>query len=269
MTATAAAPIERSQQAGHWREYLIEGTLLATFMLSACLFSILLFHPAFPASRAIPDPFIRRLLMGVAMGATAIGLNYSTWAKRSGGHYNPMVTLTFFRLGKVAPRDAAAYVAAQFAGAVLGVLLARTLTGPLLSDAAVNYAVTVPGRAGTAAALVAEIGISALLMTVVLEVSNRPAVASLTGLCAGLMVATFITLEAPVSGMSMNPARTVGSAVWAHQWTALWLYFLAPAVGMLGAAELYLRRRGRRAVFCAKLHHQNQQRCIFCHYQGR
>jgi hypothetical protein len=64
--------------------------------------------------------------------------------------------------------------------------------------------------------------------------------------------------------MSMNPARTLGSALFARDWTALWIYFLAPPAGMLAAAEVYLRQRGREAVFCAKLHHQNRKRCIFC-----
>ena len=64
--------------------------------------------------------------------------------------------------------------------------------------------------------------------------------------------------------MSMNPARTLGSALFARDWTALWIYFVAPPAGMLAAAELYLRQRGPGAVFCAKLHHQNRKRCIFC-----
>ena len=88
-----------------------------------------------------------------------------------------------------------------------------------------------------------------------------------TGLCAGILVATYITLEAPLSGMSMNPARTFGSAVSAQLWTALWIYFVAPPLGMLLAAELSVRRHGAQSVLCAKLHHHNTRRCIFhCRY---
>ena len=101
-------------------------------------------------------------------------------------------------------------------------------------------------------------------MSVILRVSNHGRLARYTGLCAGIMVALFITVEGPLSGMSMNPARTLGSALFARDWTALWIYFIAPPAGMLAAAELYLRQRGREAVFCAKLHHQNRKRCIFC-----
>jgi aquaporin Z len=197
-----------------------------------------------------------------------VGLVYSGWGKQSGAHFNPAVTLTFTWLGRIAPRDAAAYVVAQFTGAVLGVLAAMLLAGrPLVADASVRYAVTVPGPAGPGVAFAAEVVISFILMTVVLAVSSHPRLGRLTGVCAGLLVATFISLEAPLSGMSMNPARTIGSAVWAHDWTALWIYLTAPLLGMLGAAQLHLRRRGRQPDACAKLHHQNEKRCIFCEYR--
>jgi aquaporin Z len=248
----------------HWPEYAMEGALLGGFMVSACLFSLALFHPGWPVARLLPDPLARRALMGLAMGATAIALNYSAWGKQSGAHYNPAVTLTFTRLGKVMPWDAAAYIAAQFAGAVLGVLLASVLARDMLGDAPVHFAVTRPGMGGAAVAFVAETVISCLLMTVVLTASNHAKAARFTGVFAGLLVATFITIEAPLSGMSMNPARTVGSGFWAHDWTAVWVYFTAPPLGMLLAAELYLRRHGRDRIFCAKLHHQNGKRCIFC-----
>jgi aquaporin Z len=82
-------------------------------------------------------------------------------------------------------------------------------------------------------------------------------------LFAGALVATYITIEAPFSGMSLNPARTFGSAFSARAWNALWIYFTAPPLGMLLAAELYARMNGARAALCAKLHHDNDKRCIF------
>jgi aquaporin Z len=220
-------------------------------------------------AQVVPDPLHRRVIMGLAMGATAVGLNYSPWGKRSGAHYNPAVTLTFTRLGKIAPADAAGYVLAQFGGAVAGVFLAGLVLEEMLAHSEVYYVVTRPGSNGVAVAFVAETVISCLLMLVVLTTSNHRQLARYTGLFAGLLVAIFITIEAPLSGMSMNPARTVGSGFWAGDWTALWIYFTAPPLGMLAAAELYVRRRRPGGVFCAKLHHQNDQRCIFCEYQGR
>ncbi len=100
----------------HWPEYLIEAGALGTFMVSACVFAILLFHPASFAVHAIPAQMPRLLLMGLAMGGTLVGIVYSPFGKRSGAHMNPAVTLTFLSLGKVAPWDAVFYVAAQFLG---------------------------------------------------------------------------------------------------------------------------------------------------------
>ena len=119
----------------HWPEYLIEAAGLCAFMISACLFTVLLEHPASPVRAILPQPALRRLLMGLAMGSTAIGIIYSPWGQRSGAHINPSVTLAFLRLGRVPAADALFYVLAQFAGGAAGVLLAALAFGELLADA--------------------------------------------------------------------------------------------------------------------------------------
>ncbi|MEW6210983.1 MAG: aquaporin [Acidobacteriota bacterium] len=252
----------------HWPEYLMEGWGLGLFMISACAFGALLEHPSSPVNRAIPDATLRRILMGMAMGLTAIINIYSPWGKRSGAHLNPSTTLTFFRLGKVKKWDALFYALSQFAGGIIGVLVASLALGKLLGHPAVNHVATVPGVGGVAVAFIAEVIISFILISVVLIVSNTERLHRFTGLFAGAMVALYISIEAPISGMSMNPARTFGSALSADVWTALWIYFTAPVAGMLLAAEVYLRARGARSVICAKYHHQNHHRCIFrCGYK--
>ncbi len=247
----------------HWPEYLMEATELGIFMMSACFFGVLLEYPDSPVHQAIGDPFLRRVLMGLAMGLTSVGIVYSPLGKRSGAHFNPSVTLTFWRLGKIKQWDAAFYILAQFVGGILGVLISSLILQSTLSAPTVNYVATLPGNFGLGAAFLAEVGISFLLMTVVLNVSNRMNLARYTGLFAGSLVVTYISLEAPISGMSMNPARTFGSAVSAQTWNALWIYFTAPPLGMLLAAETYLRLKGIGNVLCAKLHHHNNERCIF------
>ncbi len=251
----------------HWPEYLIEAGALGAFMVSACSFAALLGHPESPAQNWMLSGMPMRMLMGAAMGLTAISIIYSPWGKRSGAHMNPVVTFTFWRLGKVETWDAFFYMLSQFIGGIGGVLLVHAALRSWVSHPAVNYAVTRPGEGGSAVAFFAEAAISFLLMSVILVISNTRQLARYTGLFAGALVATYITFESPISGMSMNPARTLGSAFSAHVWTALWIYFTAPVLGMLLAAELYVRVRGARGVTCAKLHHQNEQRCIFrCGY---
>ncbi len=90
--------------------------------------------------------------------------------------------------------------------------LASLFIGMALAHRNVNYAVTVPGPTGPGIAFAAEVLISFVLLTTILNVSNRKNLSRYTGLFAGALVATYITFEAPFSGMSMNPARTFGSA---------------------------------------------------------
>jgi aquaporin Z len=248
----------------HWREYLIEGGALATFMLSACMVGVLLDHPGSRAHAALAHPLMRRAVAGALMGLTAILIIHSPWGRRSGAQINPAVTLTFLRLRRIAPHDAAGYVLAQFTGALLGVMLAHVLLGDALAHPTVHYVATRPGMAGVLVAFGAEATISALLMTMVLETGRSQRWKRYTGLIAGVLVALFITVEAPLSGMSMNAARTLGSAFAARDWTALWVYFAAPLGGMLLAAELFLRRRGRSDIPCGKFAHAEP--CLFCDY---
>jgi aquaporin Z len=248
---------------GHWPEYLIEAWALGTFMLSAGVVTVLFEYPRSPLHQALPDADLRRALIGVAMGLTAIALIQSPWGKRSGAHMNPAVTLAFWRLGKVAGRDAFLYVVAQFAGSTIGVLVLCATLREVFTAPPVDYVITAPGANGVLAALVVEVVMSAGMMAMVLTVSASRR-ARWTPLLAGLLVALYITLAGPISGMSINPARSFASAFPAQQWTAYWIYVLAPLLGMQGAAAWYQWRRGREAVPCAKLLHTADQRCIHC-----
>jgi len=252
----------------HWPEYLIEGALLGLFMVSAALFTALFEYPGSPVHSAIPNGAIRRALIGLAMGLTAVGLIYSPWGQQSGAHMNPATTVTFLRLGKVQPWDATFYIAAQFIGGTLGVVLSKKLLGTIITHPSVGYVVTVPGPAGAGIAFLAEAVISWGMMFMVLWSSNTPQMARFTGLFAGALLFLYITFEAPFSGMSINPARTVASAVPSGLWTASWIYFAAPILGMLLAAETYGATIGLAQVSCAKLNHQTHRRCIFCGFQG-
>jgi aquaporin Z len=221
-------------------------------MLSACIFTVLLYHPASPAIAL--DPLLRRALMGLAMALTAIGIIKSPFGKRSGAHFNPAITLTFYRLGKIGGCDAAFYILAHFAGAIAGVGLSALLLGAKLAVPQVNYAVTIPGLGGPVAAFAAETFMAALLMTTVLVTSNRPRLAPYTTWLVGLLIACYIVVFAPISGFSINPARTVGSAVFAHTWTSIWIYFTAPLLGMLGAAEIFVRAVTLRTHYFSHRH---------------
>jgi aquaporin Z len=248
----------------HWPEYLMEAAGLGIFMISAGVFTTLLLYPGSPISHAISSPFARRAYIGAAMGLTAVALIYSPWGQQSGAHYNPAVTLTFLRLGKVRPWDAVFYIGSQFIGGAAGVLLLAAILRGSFRLPPVFYVATLPGPTGPAVAFLAEGLISFTMMGTILIVSNTRVLARYTGFFAGLLVFTFITLEAPFSGMSMNPARSLSSALPARAWANLWIYFTAPVLGMLLAADATRCVRGTAVVFCAKLHHETARRCIFC-----
>jgi len=201
------------------------------------------------------------------MGATTSAIVISPWGTRSGGHFNPAITFTFDLLGKVEFWDAWLYIIAQFLGAIGGVALARYVLRGALGNHAVRYAVTVPGVYGSTVAFVAELAISFFLMITVLFATNHKRLAPYTPYFVGVLIATYFTFEEPLSGMSTNPARTFGSALHANYEHALWIYFIAPSMGMLAADEVFLRVRRGAAPYCAKLHHANNERRIFHHAQ--
>jgi aquaporin Z len=253
----------------HWPEYCIEAALLGLFMVSACIFTALIELPSSIIRTSVSSALLRRMLIGSAMGLTAMSLIYSPLGQRSGAHINPSITLTFLRLGRIKPIDAALYVVSQLIGGVLGVIFASHLLGTrVVSAAEVRYAATQPGVYGLAAAIAGEFVIAFLLMTTVLHVSNNARLSRYTGLFAGLLVAVYITFEAPLSGMSMNPARTLASAIPSGIWHAVWIYLIVPPLAMLSAAELYTRRKTFRAIACCKLYHNPIRRCIFCGANG-
>jgi len=250
----------------HWPEYLMEVGESGAYLLAACMVATLLQHPGSIVQQTVSSNIARRTLIGLALGATTIAIVTSPWGKRSGGHFNPAITLTFYRLGKVEFWDAWFYVIAQFVGAIGGACLARLALHGALGHQAVRYAVTVPGMYGSAVAFVAELAISFILMITVLFTTNSKGLAPYTAYFVGVLIAAYFIFEAPLSGMSTNPARTFGSALHANHWHALWIYFIAPSFGMLAAAEIFLRVRGA-APYCGKLHQANSQRCIFHHTQ--
>jgi aquaporin Z len=263
-TLTTSAPPRATPVAAiRWRDAAIDGSLLGIFMVSACAFTVLLEHPSSPATRAIDSGLARRALIGIAMGLTAVSLIYSPWGRRTGALMNPAATLCFLRLGRIAPRAAAAYAAAQFLGASLGVMLAAFILRPLVGHASVGYVATLPGAHGAFVAWAGEFAIAFLMMFTVLTVNRHRRFAAFTGCFAATLVAIYITFEAPLSGMSLNPARSFGSAVSAGRWAELWIYFTAPVAGMLSAVEAGRRLGHPKHAMCGKLSHSRSDPSVF------
>jgi aquaporin Z len=215
-------------------------------------------HPASPLRQQVASELARRTLIGLAMGVTALALIYSPWGKRSGALMNPALTLAFVRLGKLGTKDAFGYIAAQFAGGTLGVWASAATFGAAVGHPSVNYVVTAPGAAGELVAWVAEFLIAFSMVSVVMRVNRTPRLAAYAGWFAAALVALFIAFEAPLSGMSLNPARSFASAVVAGVWQGFCIYLTAPVAGVLAAVELLHRADRGRDRLCGKLNHATE-----------
>ena len=158
----------------------------------------------------------------------------------SGAHMNPAVTLGFWAARRFPAKEIVPYIGAQCAGATAGSLAIK-----ILFPASLTLGATTPsGSAGQSFLL--EVLLTALLMFVILGVSSGP---KELGVMAGLAIGGVVGLEAlfggPISGASMNPARSLGPALVSVRLGSLWIYLVAPVVGACLAIPAYWAVRGR------------------------
>jgi aquaporin Z len=215
---------------------------------------ILLFGAGSPLAVFLPPPGARRLVAGFLFGTIGALIATSPLGKASGAHLNPAVTLAFWLKGTIGGKHALAYVVAQLTGAVVGCL-------PLLAWGAmgqsVEFGATLPGAGASApAALFGEaVTTLALVLGLFLFLGHRP-LRPFTPLLFPFLYATMVFLEAPISGTSTNPARSLGPAVVAAAWRDWWVYWLGPLLGTLAGAGLHgLPLLRRFEVEVAKLYH--------------
>ena len=228
---------------GHLAKYLYEAAGLGFFMFSAGLFDTLIDHPNLYFRQHISSALARRLLIGLSMGLTALYIFTSAWGKKSGAYINPAVTIARYRLGQISGIDSIFYVLFQFAGGTFGMYVVYLIIPNLLSHPSINYIVTQPGEQGEACAFIAEVIFSFLLIIAVLLTEKHKTLSQYTAYIVAALITLFITFEAPLSGMSMNPARTLASAVVGGQWYGFWIYCLAPLGGMVAGAEVVKRNQ--------------------------
>jgi aquaporin Z len=249
----------------HWPEYLMETGEISLFMFCTCSFATLTATPGFPGQAFFHQRHRPPCANGIGHRRYSHGAHHESMGQEIRRAYQPRHDVRVLPAGKLRPWDALFYGVAQFSGATVGVALATFLLRGAPGHDTVRYAVTAPGVYGAAVAFAAELAISFILMITVLLVTNHERLARYTPYFVGSLYAVYIAFETPLSGMSMNPARTFGPAAYGGYWHALWIYFIAPTVGMLAAAETFLRIRRGVAPYCAKLHHANHERCIFHH----
>src|SRR2546423_12164858 len=181
--------------------------------------------------------------IALAFGLAIMVMVYAT-GHLSGAHINPAVTIAFTLTRHFPVRDAFAYVAAQCAGAIAGalVLLAAWPSKPG------SLGATVPG-AGVGTALVYELVLTAILMFVIMAVAtDTRAVGAAAAIAIGGTVGLDALFGGPVTGASMNPARSLGPALVAGEWHDLWIYLAGPIAGSALGAFAYQLVRGEHRL---------------------
>ncbi|MFD2786200.1 MIP/aquaporin family protein [Hymenobacter rubripertinctus] len=229
----------------NWPHYLAEAGGLALFIIGASLLTIVLEHPNSPLHQWLvaqgAGKLGRRIPLGMGMGLVIVALVYNPWGKKSGAHLNPSVTLAFWQLGHMKWPDACWYVVAQAVGSVTAALGLGLVLGDYYAHMSVHFITTKPGPGGPAVAFAAEFVISFGLMWLLLLALHSARLQPVTGWLVGGLLMVYIIVEAPLSGMSLNPFRTLSAAVVAGDYTALWVYLLAPTAAMCLATALFQR----------------------------
>jgi aquaporin Z len=188
----------------------------------------------------------RRALVGVGVALVLCAMAYSPWGQRSGAHFNPAVTLGFWQLGRISNVDALAYVLAQVLGAAAGATLLHTALGAWLAHPAIKNLLTQPKPvpSGTVVAWAAEFLITGGLMAGLLLALHSKRLHKAAGVVAAGLLAFYIIVETPYSGMSLNPARSLGTALAAGDFRGLWVYWTAPPLAAWLAVVAWKWRRG-------------------------
>jgi MIP family channel proteins len=199
------------------RSYLAE--LVGTFLFMAIGYSSVAAISA--ASAPTPNLLVVPFSFGFGLLAAIFAVGHI-----SGGHFNPAVTIAAVLDKRTTPMDAVGYIAAQ----VIGALAAAALVAAVMGQAAVAAGVTKPGGGVTdIGALILEITFTAIFLVVILASTKRAP--DLAPLAIPLTLVAIHFAIATLSGSSVNPARSIGSAVIGADLGVLWIYLVGPIAG--------------------------------------
>jgi aquaporin Z len=200
----------------------------------------------------------RELLAGALVATVVSAIAVSPLGRLSGAHLNPAVTLAFRALGCVSRHDVAGYLVAQLAGALAGGLLFRALWGSVA--ASVGGGVTHP-TVPVAVALALEASMTAALVATIAVFVSRERLARWTPAAIWPVLTVLIWKAGPLTGTSLNPARSAGPALAFNDLADLWLYVVAPMAGALATAVALRRPQALARPLTAKLFHDERYAC--------
>ncbi|MDW7774475.1 MAG: MIP/aquaporin family protein [Desulfobulbaceae bacterium] len=240
--------------------YLSEaiGTFVMMFLgISAIAFN---FATEF-MTEVLPSERMRLLLTGIMFAGGATLVIYSPVGRISGAHLNPAVSLAFFLQKKIGIKDTAVFMVVQCLGSMTAAFLVLFLWGNHAKQ--IKMGMTLPGTGQNILfVFLVEIFITFLLIISLFFFLHRKSLTRYTGLALGILVASLVFLTANISGTSLNPARSLGPAIAAVNFSFLWIYLTAPFVGSILAVLTAAYISSFARPLCAKLNHQEEP-CLY------
>lgn len=239
-----------------WRLFFSEMIGTGLLVFGGVSIVIVMFGSGTPMARLLPNEVLRTAVTAFLWGCVGTTITLSRIGRESGAHINPAVTLGFWLMKKIDARVAVGYIIAQLLGGCLGAL-------PLLAwgtmGRSVTFGATLPGAGYSNGTVVLGEAITtfALVATLCLFLGFRH-LRSFTPFVIPLLYAVMVPLEAPISGTSTNPARTLGPAVISGRFDGFWMYWVGPICGMLAAIAVCSSLARRIEV--AKLYHFDSDR---------
>ena len=242
---------KKNEQPFPWNLFLAEMAGMALLLLVGLSIVILMFGNNSPLADWIPNVKLRQVITGFLFGGTGALIAISALGKESGAHINPAVTMAFWLFKKIDSQKAMIYVVAQLIGAVIGTL-PLLLWGQL--GRSISFGATTPGVGYTTQnALLGEVITTFTMVSLLAIFLGFRQIRPYTPALFPFLYAIMVPLEADISGISTNPARSFGPAVVSGQWDAWWIYWVGPLAGALLAC-IFTSRLAKR-ITSAKLYH--------------
>lgn len=248
-----------------WRLFFSELIGTALLVLGGISVIVVMFGDGSPIARLVPKEPLRTIVTAFLFGTIGSAIALSRIGKESGAHINPAVTVAFWLWHKLELRTATGYILAQLLGAVVGSL-------PLLAWGAVGRSVafgaTLPGKGySTTVVLIGEIVTTFGLVATLCVFLGFHRLRRFTPFVIPFLYAIMVPLEAPISGTSTNPARTLGPALVSGRWEGWWIYWLGPMLGSL-IAVLVCSSFARRIEVAKLYHFEHDRRRLFHRMAG-
>src|SRR6516225_215889 len=183
---------------------------------------------------------ISRTAAVIAPGAVVMAMIYA-WGPLSGLHINPAVTFAFTGRGVFPPKWVVPYWVVQFGGAICAALFLQLMFGNVAEGG--NYPISTPG--GEWKSLVMEMVLTAILVSIILNTATgHRSIGHNAAIAVGATVALLGLFASPISGASMNPARSLGPDIVANDYTGWWIYLVGPVIGAAIAVAIINAVRG-------------------------